>query len=199
MKFLVPFLLLAICFNIIAGSDYEEKSSFPNFKPSDGKALIVVVRDDGKGPKTSDEVVLYLDNKFINASYERTVTSFEIDPKKQNLCGLYDNDEDVASVLPKNFEANRIYYVHVNVYSTFNAWSGIQGGVEMTFVSKEKAEKLINEREDPLKYVVNIETDDDLDEDDYEDVMDEYKDYISEEDNSTKVKETNDYRGYAVN
>lgn len=199
MKFLANILVLLFCMNIFAGDDYEEKSSFPEFKPSDGKALIVVVRDDGKGPKTSDEVVLYLNKTFINISYERTVTSFEINPGKANFCGLYDNDEDIASVLPKNFEANKVYYIHANVYSTFNAWSGIQGGVELTFIAKEKADKLIKEREDPLKYVVNLEKEDDLDDDDYEDVLDEYKDYISEEENSEKVKAVSEYQGYLVN
>lgn len=189
-------LIIFLLFSISVADEVKYENKIPAIPLSENKATLVFVRDDGKGPKTSDEVAIYRNTEFINISYERSTSITLIAPGEIMLCLLYDNDEDQASVIKKNFEAGKIYFIYVNVYSTFNAWSGIQGGVEATLISKEDALKHISEREDHLQFATNLETLDDLEADDYDDVMDEYNDYVKNTDNVDKINANNMYAGY---
>jgi hypothetical protein len=195
MRKLTCLALFVISFTAFAGKD-PVYSDIPVFTAVPDAATLVIIRDDGKGPKTSDEVCLYLDKTYQTKSFERSVTSFTVKPGETRLLGLYDNDEDAASVIVKNFEAGKIYYVWVNVYSKFSMSSslGMTGTVELVFQSKEDATKMITEREDPLKYAKTKETEDTLDDDDYKEILEDYQDYVKE--NAAKIKAAAEYAGY---
>ncbi len=158
---------------------YEEQ--VPEFKAPADKALCVVYRPSGMYNQVAK---IYCDKKFITGTTGNTLTSFEVDPGEHLILAKI----DIMAKVKFNFEAGKIYYI---AQVAFPIPIGITTLVSNTLSPRtcaDAAEKLESEK-GKLRYTKfnpNFGEVEDLDDDDYEEEMEDYKEWQEKEPEDAK-------------
>lgn len=191
-------VLLILAVSLYAESDALIKyDKIPEFTPVDNYARIVIIRHKGHGPRTSDEVMFYVDRMFVSEATEYSIVSFPVEPGKHYLSGLYDDDEDKCGSSMCTFAPGKVYYFHcVNFYMFSFAGTNV---VLMSPISPGRMKEIMAEAEKPVHYYeydwshpkadTNI-----LDPDEWEDVLEHHKDWSK--DNRADYEMQIKYNGY---
>lgn len=190
----LKFLVLAAALIAFVGCEpmLLKKEVIPEFKVPADKALVIVLRKVSVSIGSmggGGDAKLFLDKKYITGTSVNTVTSFDADPGEHFIISR----TDVKTPLKFNFKAGKVYYI---LQTTFPIPFVGTGNAIVPVDGAEGEENLKSMREDDCEYAYANPADpqDDLSDDDYEDIQEEWKEIMEEK--PEEAKKSMDYPGF---
>lgn len=160
---------------------YEDQ--VPEFKAPADKALCVIYRASGLYGNLAK---IYCDKKFITGTSGNTLTSFEVDPGEHYIFSKI----DIMAKVKFNFQAGKVYYIAQAAFPIPIAITTLISNTLSPRTCAEAAEKLDSEK-GKLKYTKynsNYGEVEDLSDKDFQDEIEDYKEWMEKEPEKAKLE-----------